>query len=164
VKPSSEFPRIHLGSDYGGWTIVDEPTLQGCVIISAGLGEDASFDVEFAARYQAKVVVVDTTPRAVRHFAGLHEQTGMRSEVKYGEGGKQDPRSYDLSEIERAQLLLVERALWKESCKIKFLQQYSAYGRPPGETRHRRSGNRSARVDADRRYSSAPKYWLNSTS
>lgn len=122
VKTSSEFPLVRLGSAYGGWTLVDEPSLHGCVIVSAGLGEDASFDVEFAARYHAKVVVVDPTPRAVRHFEEVRDRIGMSSEAKYGEGGKRDPRSYDLSEIEKAQLLLVERALWKESGQIKFFR------------------------------------------
>ena len=36
-----------LGTDYGGWHFVDL-NLQGTTIISAGLGEDGSFDLEFA--------------------------------------------------------------------------------------------------------------------
>lgn len=64
-------PLIRLGSEYGGWTLVDDPALHGSTIISAGLGEDASFDIVFAERYAAKVVMVDPTPRAIAYFKTL---------------------------------------------------------------------------------------------
>ena len=37
---------IYLGSNYGGWNLLNHKNLENEFIISAGLGEDASFDVE----------------------------------------------------------------------------------------------------------------------
>ena len=49
------FKLARLGSRYGGWSFIDSPALRGSTIVSCGLGEDASFDVEFAAAYGAVV-------------------------------------------------------------------------------------------------------------
>src|SRR5687768_17443632 len=63
---------VTLGEgSYGSWSFVDDPTLYGSTIISCGLGEDASFDVAFARRYRAHVVIVDPTPRAIGHFGEM---------------------------------------------------------------------------------------------
>ena len=43
------FNYITLGATNCGWTFVDDGSLFGCTIISAGLGEDGTFDVEFAS-------------------------------------------------------------------------------------------------------------------
>lgn len=81
-----------LGTGYGGWTFVDSSTLRGSTIVSAGLGEDASFDLAFAAQYDATVVIVDPTPRAVAYFKTLS-----------------DPR-----------LIFIEKALWNKTERLKF--------------------------------------------
>ena len=36
---------IFLGTEYGGWSIYENKNIQNKYIISAGLGEDASFDI-----------------------------------------------------------------------------------------------------------------------
>ena len=113
---------VHLGSGYGGWTFIDGPDLNGCTIISAGLGEDASFDVEFAAKYGAKVIVVDPTPRAIAHFQGISERLGRASDCGYSEGGEQPLGAYDLSNLDPASLTLVEKALWDRSVQLKFFE------------------------------------------
>ena len=50
------------GSDYGGWSFLDNNYLNNKYIISGGLGEDASFDVELISKYNCKILVVDPTP------------------------------------------------------------------------------------------------------
>src|SRR3569832_187068 len=67
---------LRLGSCYGGWTFVEDPALCGSVMISCGLGEDASFDIEFAARFGAQVLLVDPTPRAIKHFEEISSKYG----------------------------------------------------------------------------------------
>lgn len=57
-----------LGTAYGGWSFIATPDLNGCTVLSCGVGEDMSFDVEFAATFGASIVLVDPTPRAVTHF------------------------------------------------------------------------------------------------
>src|SRR5262245_23923222 len=99
-------PLVRLGTGYGGWWFVDEPGLQGAVIVSCGLGEDGSFDVEFAARYGATVLMVDPTPRAISHFAGILSRLGRSAEEGYTSSGAQSLRAYNLSRIRPGQLQL----------------------------------------------------------
>jgi FkbM family methyltransferase len=111
---------LTLGSEYGSWTFEPSADLQNSIIVSCGLGEDASFDVEFASRFHAKVILVDPTPRALRHFEEIQERLGKPLEQSYVEGGKQPATSYDLSEITPGQLILEPFALWVEETRLRF--------------------------------------------
>lgn len=111
---------VRIGSSYGGWTFEESPDLTGSTVISCGLGEDASFDVEFATRFKAKVIVVDPTPKAMRHFAAIQERLGQPANRSYIRGGRQPVDAYNLIEISKGSLLLEPRALWTEKTKLKF--------------------------------------------
>ena len=121
-KVADGYNIIHLGSDYGGWSFVDDDDLEGSTIISAGLGEDASFDVEFASKYNAKVIVVDPTPRAITHFNEIQNSLGNVSQQNYSDDGCQPIRSYDLSKVKKDSLLLVAKALWNKNTSLKFFE------------------------------------------
>ncbi|MGF7156340.1 FkbM family methyltransferase [Novosphingobium gossypii] len=109
-----------LGSVYGGWTIKDAQDLVGCVAISCGLGEDASFDVEFAARYGADMVLVDPTPRSVTHYDQLVAHVGQSASTAYVKGGCQPVEAYDMSAIRPEQLRLEPKALWIDEEPVRF--------------------------------------------
>ena len=111
---------IRLGSANGGWTFEASPDLLHCTIVSCGLGEDASFDIEFASRFFARVVIVDPTPRALRHFEEIQERVGQSALQSYASGGKQPATAYELSKITRDTLLLEPSALWIENATLKF--------------------------------------------
>ena len=111
---------VRLGSRYGGWVLVDQDVLSGCTLVSMGLGEDASFDVEFASRYSATVLILDPTPRAVEHFRELESQLGQRASVSYSNGGSQPIASYDLSAITPGQLRLIPQAVSDRSGLVRF--------------------------------------------
>lgn len=113
---------VRLGTDYGGWSFVDEKDLYGCTIISAGLGEDASFDVEFASKYNAKVIIVDPTPRAISHFRKIIEAIGEPSREKYSSSGCQPISAYDLSNVTEESFVLINKALWDRNAKLKFFE------------------------------------------
>ena len=53
-----------LGSNYGGWSFYETKNLLGGNVISAGVGEDVSFDVELIEKFSCRVFLVDPTPRA----------------------------------------------------------------------------------------------------
>lgn len=122
VRTSGNHNLVHLGSQYGGWTIVDNEELHGSTILSCGLGEDASFDVEFANRYQANVVIIDPTPRAVAHFEMIQSCLGSPKKISYQSGGCQPIESYDLKNLVSGQLKLVPKALTGESGVVKFYE------------------------------------------
>jgi FkbM family methyltransferase len=111
---------IRLGTTYGGWRFVDHPTLYNSTILSAGLGEDASFDIEFAAKYGAKIIIVDPTPRSIEHFRQICNRLGMGRAAAYREDGRQAVESYDLSNIKHDQIVLVPVALWNKAGTTKF--------------------------------------------
>ena len=121
-KPLPGFDLVRLGSDYGGWTFVHHGELFGSTIISAGLGEDASFDVEFARTYGARVIIVDPTPRAVKHFNEISSRLGSSNMCGYSGGGAQSVEAYDLRGIDQSNLTLVPQALWKTATTLKFFE------------------------------------------
>ena len=112
---------IKLRSEHGAWTFADVQNRQGSTTISCGLGKDASFDVDFAARYHARVVIADPTPRATRHFEALQASAGATATAPYSPGGAQPISAYDLSKITTASLQLYPRALWNENHAARFL-------------------------------------------
>ena len=101
----------HLGTPYGGWHFVSDDSLRRGTIISAGLGEDASFDVAMASIYDCRVIIVDPTPRAVEHFHGIQQRLGEDATRAYSAGGCQPHDAYNLSNIRAEQLVLVAKAL-----------------------------------------------------
>jgi FkbM family methyltransferase len=115
-------PLIRLGSEYGGWTLRDDPSLNSAVVVSGGLGEDASFDVELAKRFGATLIMVDPTPRAIAHYAALMEGLGRSRSQDYVPGGNQPVAAYPLDGVCAEQLVLVARALWTEEGTLKFFQ------------------------------------------
>jgi len=109
-----------LGSEYGGWVFVPDESFSGSTLLSCGLGEDASFDIEFARKYRARVIMVDPTPRAIAHFNLIISSLGEPKSVEYSSSGNQYVASYDLKEISRYQLSLVPVALTNSVGVAKF--------------------------------------------
>jgi FkbM family methyltransferase len=111
-----------IGTDYGGWTFVDQPGLRGSTIVCGGAGEDVSFDIGFAREYDGRVIIVDPTPRAVVHveevMRRVRERTPQTAEFNYT--GKQDVGAYDLTGLVEEQILLEKHALWKDGGTLKF--------------------------------------------
>ena len=120
VPPHKGLPVSYLGTEYGGWAYVDDGSLQGCTILSAGLGEDASFDVEFAKKHAAKVIIIDPTPRAVAHFNAVVSRLGSERRQAYVNAGSQPVEAYDLTGIPPGNLVLIEKALWNTPTRLKF--------------------------------------------
>jgi FkbM family methyltransferase len=109
-----------LGTPYGGWVFADVPELRNCVVISCGLGEDASFDVEFASQYGAHMLLVDPTPRATVHFHEIEARIGQGRQMPYVDGGKQPVDAYDLSEVTPGQLTLADKAVSGAAGRVRF--------------------------------------------
>lgn len=116
----SRHPLIRLGSQYGGWVLANFEVLQGCTIVSAGLGEDASFDVEFAQKFNATVLLVDPTPRAIDHYHKIIESIGNQKVSDYTCDGNQPVSSYDLTNLTKNQLIIDKRALWDKNTTRNF--------------------------------------------
>tara|TARA_B000000532_G_scaffold243730_1_gene240646 strand:- start:1801 stop:2601 length:801 start_codon:yes stop_codon:yes gene_type:complete len=111
----------YLGSKYGGWYFKPKNILKKSIIISAGLGEDASFDIELINNYDCKIIIIDPTPRAITHFKKILSKAGYTKIKKYSNHGYQNIRSYNLKKINKYNFKLIEKALFNtNNKKIKF--------------------------------------------
>lgn len=119
---SHHLPLLRLGSFGCGWVIIDDKELYKSKIISAGLGEDVSFEIEFISHYSASVIGVDPTPRAISHFQAVVHRFGEPKRLSYNYSGCQDPRSYNLITVGKDNFKLVSKALWNKDGKVKFFE------------------------------------------
>jgi len=121
LKFSNKQGIVFLGTEYGGWSFFDNKNITDTYIISAGLGEDASFDVELVNKYNCKVIIVDPTPRAIEHFKKIIMKAGSPKLENYNKTGKQNVDSYNLKKINKENLILIENALYNDDNKqLKF--------------------------------------------
>jgi len=121
IKISSKYDFITLGSPSQGLTFINKKELYESTMISAGLGEDGSFDIEFARKYNANIIIVDPTPKAVNHYNKIIDRLGLENNTSYiKDSGKQPIEAYNLKDIKRNQLKLINKALWIENKTLKF--------------------------------------------
>ena len=122
LQKSSETKR--LGTEYGGWSLIDFKELNNKTIISAGCGEDISFDIEFLNLYGGKIILVDPTPRSINHLEKVFNSVGNKKTKHYVDGGNQKIESYDLENIQTEQLIIKNYALFNEDgITVKFFHQ-----------------------------------------
>ncbi len=57
-----------IGSDYGGWAVDLDLVSDGSVVISAGVGEDISFDMGLIALKKCSVISIDPTEKARKYI------------------------------------------------------------------------------------------------
>jgi len=67
-------PSVTLGNNLASWTIPTDILTDKSICYLVGAGEDISFDIEVASRYKCKVLTLDPTPRAIRHFDSKREE------------------------------------------------------------------------------------------
>lgn len=53
------------GTEYGGFAILENSLRPDSIVLSCGVGEDASFDLAIMRKYGCQILAVDPTPRAI---------------------------------------------------------------------------------------------------
>lgn len=120
-------PAERLGTAYGGWWI---PAAAGLgpesLVVSAGVGEDMSFDLELHAKYGCPLVLVDPTERAVRHVEEVRTffGTGTRTLAKFT-GNIQPDYLQRIGQLEPdlSKLQLEKVGLWSSEGSQRFYRQ-----------------------------------------
>ena len=56
---------VNFGSKASSWDIILNENLFNSEIISCGVGEDISFEIELINNYNCKVILIDPTPRSI---------------------------------------------------------------------------------------------------
>ena len=119
-----DLPLKYLGTPYGGWYFSEKSLPKKTTLLSAGVGEDISFDIEFLNNYNAKVYFVDPTPRSISHIDKVIENLGKQNSAEFDiKSGSQPIEAYNLSSIQRDDFLLIKKALYNQAdFKIKFFK------------------------------------------
>ena len=129
-KPNVEKNYItsKIGTIYGGYNVY-EKNLKKPVVISCGLGEDATFDVEMIKKHDAKIICIDPTPRAKDHYFKITKNFGIKNQYNYDESGNLNVKCYDLVKVNENNFLFIFKAIWKnssEKLKLFFPQNEEA--------------------------------------
>jgi FkbM family methyltransferase len=112
---------IRLGTEYGGWALdlllARDTITPDSLVISAGAGEDISFDVELQRMFGCHVAIVDPTPRAIAHFQQLSRavESGGSCAINQSEN-----LFYDMSGVDLSKLHFMPFALWSEKTALRF--------------------------------------------
>jgi hypothetical protein len=111
---NKELNLTHVGTLYGGYDIFDK-YLDKPNIISCGLGEDASFDIDMINKYNSKIISVDPTPRAKDHYAEIKKNFGKKNIKNYDESGRLNINSYDLRKVNENNFIFLDKAIWSNN-------------------------------------------------
>jgi FkbM family methyltransferase len=112
-------PKLHacdtitLGTEYGCKTFVPLSSLHSSTVISAGCGEDISFDIEMARKFNADIILIDPTPRAIKHVSDVLRRIGLPASASLNHTGCQLTTAYDLQNIRSSQLRFIPNALFE---------------------------------------------------
>jgi hypothetical protein len=112
-----------LGTTYGGWYIPDDFVLSSdSLVVSAGVGEDISFDLALQSRYGCEILLIDPTQRAIKHLQEVHtyykDKTPFLGNIQSDYISHISPLNPDLRK-----LTLKPIGLWKEKDTLKFFYQ-----------------------------------------
>ena len=113
-----------LGTNYGGWYIPKDIELnENSVIYSAGVGEDISFDLLLSDKYNCKILLIDPTKRAIKHYKEILTYY-QKIEWNFTGDIQRDYRAY----IENLKpnfnkISYLDKGLWTEKAKLKFYKQ-----------------------------------------
>jgi len=115
-------PTMFLGTSYGGWYFISPIKNKYLTVVSAGVGEDISFDIEFINAFNSKIILIDPTPRAIAHVESVMVNLGTKKSQEYNlNSGKQPIESYELSNITKDNFVLIKKALYnKTGLTVKF--------------------------------------------
>lgn len=131
VVLTPSFPRIQLnssirieplGSLYGRKYVVISSLGPEPLLVSGGVGEDITFDVEFISQHNGHAILIDPTPRAIEHISGVVSRFGRQSQSPYSENGMQSPESYDLSKLNSSNFSFHPYAMLDSNRNVRFYE------------------------------------------
>lgn len=115
-----------MGSAYGRKYIACSHLSANPILVSGGVGEDISFDVELISNYNARAILFDPTPRAITHIADISRRYGLPNQSQYSETGRQEAPNYNLVSVNAGNLALHPYALLEEAKIVKFFEPPSS--------------------------------------
>ena len=121
---------VRLGSSYGGWYVPRDfllLCLQDEYFISAGVGEDISFDLELIKWTGMKGIIIDPTERSFNYISSFSTDSFLNLRgIRTITSATQNLSSAEIIGPER--LIFINKALWKDNGGLKLF--------PPDNPRH----------------------------
>ena len=113
---------IRYGSSYGGWTICRcaKHFSEEGIFISAGVGEDISFDVDLLRTSNLLAILIDPTDRAEKHLEAYLSSSEQLAEPTYTNDGNQPISSYFSNDNVKKRVRLIKKALWIDNDGINL--------------------------------------------
>jgi FkbM family methyltransferase len=114
---------IKLGTNYGGWIIPNNNTLNSdSLIISVGVGEDISFDLQVNHHYNSRIILIDPTKRAIKHFNEVKDYYYLN--YSFTSNIQTDYiKNIENLDIDFEKFKYIPKALWHQLGKFKFYKQ-----------------------------------------
>jgi len=115
----------NYGTKYGGWRIPADTVLDGTsLVISAGVGEDISFDLAIQSRFGCDIRLFDPTDRAVKHLEEVKEYYLNRDPSIFKGGIQPDYiRTIERLQPDLSKLHMNPIGLWNKADTLKFYKQ-----------------------------------------
>lgn len=113
-----------LGTNYGGWAIPIHAKLnENSVVYSAGVGEDMSFDLKLQDKYNCKILLIDPTYRAIKHYNEV--KAFYDTNINTFSGNIQPDYMYNIIDLKPNfnNFTYINKGLYKETTKLKFFKQ-----------------------------------------
>lgn len=127
ININTSYDLKYFGSPYGGWYVFDTYLDSQSVIVSCGVGEDISFDVELLKKFNCYIHLFDPTPRSIKHYEEMIKYDYDKSFSNYSRSGKQEFSSYKLNGIDLRKFIFHDKAVWNKDDKIKFFSPPNKY-------------------------------------
>lgn len=70
---------LTLGDVNANWSFLNSKSLEGSTLVSAGVGENISFELDFLEKFDANLILIDPTVRAINYFNSIIKKEKYKS-------------------------------------------------------------------------------------
>ena len=115
---------VKIGTEYGGWHIPDNIFLNdNSTIISAGVGEDISFDIGIQSLYNCTIFLIDPTERSYIHYKECKKYYKNKEFVLSGNIQSDYYKNIQKYNPNFDKIKYIDVGLWNKKDSMKFYKQ-----------------------------------------